>query len=529
MHLNSFGEILKPFVESNPHQLAIVSTTDSIDYLQLDECSEKLAKYMLKIGVEYQDRVAIVVEKEIALFISIFACWKIGAIFVSIDPKSPLERINYLIDDMQPTLMIAPQPMLEKSSIILDNVKIISFEQVVNKEKAIWEQLHHEDLAKSLPQISQNSIAYCMYTSGSTGRPKGVLIEHKSIFAFCNSAKLYMKLDVGARCLNLAAFYFDAVVVDTFYPLFSGATVYLYDSMIIPTTILNIISQEKITHFTAVAPILTMIAESKTLSKFDLSNLEAIWTGADVLHVKSAQEWLKHVHGLRIINGYGPTEATCACMAYVVDVVEPDRTELYPIGMPFPNMKVCLINEEGGVITDNSPGELAISGNQLLREYWNNAEENEKKFIHIGNDRYYLTGDICYLGAKGNYQFIGRNDDEVKILGRRINLNEIRRALLNQNSILDCLVSSVQIEKEKSLVVALTIDDTFKNGEEVLEEIKKHLPSYMIPRHFLFCTSFPKLPSDKIDKRRILEHIERVILDSRKTISFQFNDWDKIN
>ncbi|WP_028545674.1 amino acid adenylation domain-containing protein [Paenibacillus taiwanensis] len=506
------GQRLSELAARMPDQAAVVHDETSLTYMQLNYWSEQFARRLVGMGMKQGERVCVMTYKDVRLLIAIYGCFKAGAVFVPLDAGNPDTRLKYILDSAQPCAVVAPVEAGERLASLTPELKHIPSEELLaHAHTEQWSTQMHMSPAIALPAVSLDAPAYCMFTSGSTGSPKGVVIRHDSLVAFFEAANAHMSLNESSKCLNLAPFFFDAVVVDTFYPLYRGATVYLYDGLILPTTVLGMVEEEGITQFTAVAPILTMIADSGTMDDYNLNSVKTIWTGADVLNVKATQQWLSRIPGLKIVNGYGPTEATCACLAYPITELEPDRVEPYPIGKPLAGIHIRIVDEHLQPLPQGEAGELLVSGIQILDAYWDNAEETRKRIVSMSGLQYYRTGDICYLDHSGNVHYIGRADDEIKIRGRRINLNEIRQALFAQSIVLDATIFVVEDDihgKLLTVVAEVDVPLTEAVGEAVLIGLEKQLPSYMVPRRLVLTKQLPKLPSDKTDKQKLIKFVQ---------------------
>lgn len=508
------GQRLSDLAARMPDQTAVVHDEEQLTYKELHEWSEQFARRLLGMGIRQGDRVCVMTVKDIRLIIAIYGCFKAGAVYVPLDPGNPDARLQYIISSAKPSVLVSPAEERDRLHSLLPEAPHIRTESLM--KNGADEQVHDENVelaVGTLPPVSLDAPAYCMFTSGSTGVPKGVVIRHDSLIAFFEAADNYMSLNEQSRCLNLAPFFFDAVVVDAFYPLYRGATVYLYDGLILPTTVMGMVEEARITEFTAVAPILTMIADSGLMDEYNLSSVKTIWTGADVLNVKSTQQWLSRIPGLTIVNGYGPTEATCACLAHPISQLEPDRVEPYPIGKPFAGIRIQIVDEHMQPLPQGESGELLVSGIQILDHYWDNPEETKRRVVVLSGLRYYRTGDICSIDQAGDVHYIGRVDDEIKILGRRINLNEIRQALFAQPLVLDATTFVVEDESQgKMLGVAVAVEAntllTEAVGEDILSNMEERLPSYMMPRRLVLLRQLPKLPSDKTDKQRLIRMVQ---------------------
>jgi len=386
-------------------------------------------------------------------------------------------------------------------------------------EESLAERFQYSNEDISLPTIIDEDVAYCIYTSGSTGRPKGVLIEHGSVDVFYDALAEVMTIDAGSRCMNTSELHFDVHVMDLFFPLSRGATVHLTRAPLIANNLLQLLAKERITHFTAVGPVMTLMSEGSLFEKCDLSLLRRIMTGAEIINVETMQKWLRKVPGLSLVNGYGPTEATVICTAYIIDQIESNRTEFYPIGKPMKRTEVLLQDEYRIVSEPGVKGELLLGGPQIMKGYWNDERQTNAKIINIEGKRYYKSGDICRWLPDGNLDYIGRVDEEIKLSGFRINLSEIKRVMDAAESVREGHpVVAIHPVLGKVIAACFICAGDEPGDEKIfghLQSVFKHeLPYYMIPSLYFLFDRFPQLSSGKTDKRQILQKVNQYLHDA---------------
>ena len=352
-------------------------------------------------------------------------------------------------------------------------------------------------------------VAYCMYTSGSTGEPRGVEIEHRSVTAFIRAFNSYMRFDESSRCLNTSPYHFDVSVSDVLMPLVLGVTVYIVPSLLPPSRVLERIETARITHFCPPAPLLTLLCgPGSTFDSRDLTSLRCIMTGAEVIAQTVVARWLDKVPGLRILNAYGPTEATCACTAYEITQSSFFGQRELPIGYPFEGVYTLLLSPEGRSEPGLVSGELAVAGVQVMRGYWNRPAETAERIIMVEGRRYYRTGDLCEVDEEGRYYFRGRRDNEVKLRVYRVTLDEIRPTLMWDSRVSQAVAGIVKVKSGQASVgigVVLKLPGTVAVLEDIVGGLKQRLPIYMLPEYGLVSQSFPRLPSGKTDARQVIE------------------------
>ncbi len=486
-----------------PGKLAVDDGDYRLTYAELDAHGRALAVRLIDEGLAVQDRVAILCERGIPELVAIIGTLKAGAIYVPLDPENPETRLRQILDDIQPTVVIGAKRKLDIR--VTGRVRSIAFDELI---AAMDHGASGSATDIDRRCAGEEDVAYCMYTSGSTGQPRGVEIEHRSVAAFIRAFNAYMRLDEHSRCLSTSPFYFDVSASDLLMPLVLGATVYIVRSVLPPSRVLERIDAVRVTHFCPPAPLLTLLCgPGSTFERRDLTSLQCIMTGAEVIARPVVCRWLNKVPGLRILNAYGPTEATCACMAHEITSQNFANYSELPIGRPFEGVDVQLLDSNGRPDPVLTTGELAIAGVQVMRGYWNRPLETAARTVVAGR-RYYKSGDLCEVDQEGRYYFRGRKDNEVKLRGYRVNLDEIRRALLHDDRLNQALAGMLKLkngEARLGVAVVLKVPATLAVLEDVVNSLKKRLPVYMLPEYALICESFPTLPSGKTDSRRTIE------------------------
>lgn len=489
-----------------PDKDALLDGQQSYTFQDLERLSTNFAAFLLSHDVHGGDRIAFCSPKSASLILAILGCLKVGAIYVPIDRKLPKDRLLFILNDVSPRFIVSSLALYEAVAVDVNTTSSLI------DEDRLLEHYQYSREGVSLPRITQEDVAYCIYTSGSTGRPKGVLIQHGSVDVFYRAFSEVMTIDDSSRCMNTSELYFDVHVMDLFFPLHRGATVHLSCGPMIANKLLQTIEEERITHFTAVGPVMTLMSEGSLFDKCELSSLVRVMTGAEIINVNTIQKWLRRIPGLSIVNGYGPTEATVICTYHIIDRIEPDRSDFYPIGKPLKGTEVLLLDGDRIISEPSVKGELLIGGQQVMKGYWNDDQQTDDKITTIGGKRYYRSGDICQWLPDGNLDYIGRNDEEVKLSGFRINLSEIKRVMDTTRSVKEGHpVVTVHPALGKVIAACFTRADDELSDEKIfghLQSVFKHeLPYYMVPSLYFLFDRFPNLPSGKTDKKQIVNRV----------------------
>ncbi|MFI6461700.1 amino acid adenylation domain-containing protein [Streptomyces sp. NPDC050538] len=411
---------------TSPDHPAVRCADRTVSYGELQDAVLRAAAGLLGLGVQPGQRVAVLGTKSIPAVVALLAVMRAGCAYVPLDPHAPPLRRRALMEDAAcPLVLHDADAAVGTPAELPPGVTAVALDAV---------------LATPGPpppsHLADDAIAYCIYTSGSTGRPKGVQIRHRSVGAFFEAVHPLLLVSPGSRCLNTSALHFDVSVVDLLYPLWRGATVHLGPAVPLPGVLVGLLERERITHMAAVGSTLTLLATATDgFAARDIGALRRVMTGAEVIDPHTVQQWLAACPGLVVVNGYGPTEATCLVLAHPIGEREPERRTPYPIGRPLPGVRLRFLDDRGGV-TDDGPGEILVAGEQVMAGYLARPEEQMRVFLEIDGDRFYRTGDQGHRGPDGVVTFHGRRDDEVKHRGYRVNLQEVNRVLQGHPDIL---------------------------------------------------------------------------------------------
>jgi amino acid adenylation domain-containing protein len=354
--------------------------------------------------------------------------------------------------------------------------------------------------------VTPGNAAYVIYTSGSTGQPKGVVVEHRSLVNLAHAMSTRWDAGPGSRVLGFAAFTFDVSVMDMFMPLLSGGTLVLAapDTLHSPPRLAALLREARIT-FTGLPPaVLNLLPEG------DYPDLRTIMAAGEELPAELARRWIRP--GLRLVNGYGPTEATVIATQAEITARTPMPP---PIGYPVhPNYRAYVLDQYLHPVPVGVTGELHLGGAGLARGYLNRPELTRERFIpdpFTPGQRLYKTGDLVKRRPDGTIVYLGRTDSQVKIHGVRIELGEIEAALLTHHAIAQAVVRVIDGE-----LAAYIRPDSPVSESNVREHLARVLPGAMIPAHFVTLDTFPLNSSGKVDKKslpppsrdRVTGHVE---------------------
>ncbi|HEY6880520.1 MAG TPA: amino acid adenylation domain-containing protein, partial [Polyangiales bacterium] len=491
-----------------PDAIALIDDARQLTFRELDGAVARFAGLLSAQGVEHGDAVAVLGTKSAETVIALLAVARLGATYVALDANLPRKRMRYVLDDCAPRLVLGAA----------SHAPLARPHAFVAIERCWEERAPHP-----VREVSPREVAYVIYTSGSTGHPKGVCIEHQGIEAFFRAHNARANIQAGDRCMNTGPFHFDVSVIDVFLPLYCGATVVLTPELPMPKLLLHTIERHRITHFYAVGSILSLITgNGRWLDAYDLSSLRMLQTGAEVCNPRVVNEWLRRLPSLRFLNSYGPTELTVGCTCYLKPEPGPLADGEVPIGTLHEGSEAVLLDADGQV-SEDSVGELAVAGAQLMRGYLRRPEEARRALFELEGKRFYRTGDIVRRAEDGTFFYVGRRDHEVKIDGYRVHLNEVKRCLEGLPDLASALVFVVTTRQGRSRVGAAVVPREplgVERARALLSQVASELPAPFVPCALLLADELPRTPTGKADAGRALRELERQLATSTDKVFF---------
>jgi D-alanine--poly(phosphoribitol) ligase subunit 1 len=444
--------------------------------------------------------IGLLVNDDIETYASIVAVWLEGKAYIPLHPNQPLDRWKEIIKQVE-------------INTILNSMEGSGF-QGPNVIKTFG--LHDkEDLLINDVETDEDRLAYILFTSGSTGIPKGVSISRKNVGAFMDSFwDSGITINEDDRCLQCFDLTFDVSVQCFLTPLTNGACVYtIPHDQIKYSYVFGLLEDHRLT-FGAMAP--SMLRYLKPyFGEIDLPALKNCILTGEASPVDLVQQWQKCVPNAQLFNFYGPTETTIYCTYYKIDDIREIKSlyGMLSIGRPMKNVKAIVVDENCNVLPKGEKGELCISGEQVSPGYWNNPGKNavaffEKEWNGI-TERFYHTGDLCYIDPHDSIMLYGRLDSQAKIQGYRVELGEIehhtREYLQGNNAVVLTFINSIG-----NTELALFVEGSNINLAGLADHLKKKVPPYMVPTIMAVEKEFALNANGKVDKGKLKEKIGQV-------------------
>ena len=478
-----------------PDNIAVVDEVSEITYAELDRKSDLLATALIKAGVSTDTFVAIMLPRRKEFLIAVFAVFKAGGAYIPLDSEYPKDRLAYILNDSDAKLLITTTNLL----------KDCQTEQYYPREK----QLIMDDFDFNKPSdhpvnnAQPSALAYMIYTSGTTGMPKGVMIEHKNLRAFLQFRIDLLQLTQEDRCAQHASFSFDASLDDLLPPLVKGAQVHILSSELRQDIkgMNDYFMKAQITGLT-----MSTQLGIEMLSHFRLSLRYLMLGGSKMHHIPAG--------ATEVINGYGPTEFTVCSSYYILE--QDEKHDNIPIGRPVPNSISVVVDREGRLVPQGTVGELCLIGRQMSRGYWKQEELTNKRFVDcsfLSGKKMYRTGDLVRWNEEGLLEYIGRIDNQVKLHGYRIELEEIENKMTQCPGVVSAAVAA---HKQGSIefIVGYYTSEGNQELPDIQEALMAELPSYMVPSQLIRIDQMPLTHNGKIDDKALptpmMDHTEAV-------------------
>ncbi len=478
-----------------PSHVAIESEGHTITYHELNRQADDLAKTLKTAGVSPEQLAGIFMHRSVEVVIAMLAVLKAGGAYVPIDPGLPVERIRFILRDINAPCLIVDQHLVDKAKDLYDG-------QMITCSNGSFQAINvvaHENCSET---VKLENLMYVIYTSGSTGEPKGVMIEHHGFVNLITDQVRRFKLTKNDRVLHYLSLGFDASQEHLFKALCSGAILCLVDinKANFKLDIRELLKSLKITCCAFPASLL------ETLNEKEYPLLKTVSSGADKCPPEMIKRW---GNGRRFFNAYGPTETTVLSSIAQLNVSD---TEPH-IGKPIANTQVYVLDRYNMPLPIGMEGELFIGGEGVARGYLNRPDLTRERFIPnpfdaSGKTRLYRTGDIVRFRKDGNICFVGRCDDQVKIRGFRIEPGEIEAVIRQHPMVEEATVFVNDSGNKKQLLACFTSANKNEPDPATLNSfLSERLPAYMIPDMLTEVDSIPLTINGKIDRKALLKSI----------------------
>lgn len=504
IEIHTLCDVIRTSLDKYSENIFVITEKDSFKYSDVKKIMLSFADDLIKRGCKAGDRIMVYMPKGIRQVCMVLAITYIGAVYVPMDYQYPIKTLLKCVENVDAKVIITSH---EKSGL---------FDE---KDIYVPDLKNVHDVEEFAPaEISIDDLLTIIHTSGSTGMPKAVMVTHKGLYnslAFTNSK---FGVNENDRCIALTNLAHDMEMYDIFGMLLAGAGILMpyQESSIDPRYWLNKMKQHKVTIWNSVPAFASMILdEIKPEDKDVFSEMRLMIFGGDYLKCETVKSIWSLNKDITIVNVGGPTETTLWNIYHVV--TEDDINKgIIPYGRPIFNTKYYLLNEKLEEVPIGVVGMMYCAGIGITKGYLNDEKStNSNYFIYEKTgERIYKTGDLGKYNENGEIIFCGREDQQIKINGKRIELNEINTALRNIDKIKDC---TVLFDKDKKQLTAFIISDDISDGNIIQEQLSQVLPRYMIPSRYVKIDEIPLTKNGKVDRKKLLSLDNQTISHNRQS------------
>ncbi|MDI1489125.1 MAG: putative NRPS-like protein biosynthetic cluster [Ramalina farinacea] len=490
-------------VSRDGHKPAVISQHGTLSYDGLNHRANTLARHLLSLNVRREQVVAVALERGIEYIIALLACWKIGAAYLPLDQSLPRQRMQYMIMDSKAVCLIT---LMDIRMLKLDH-SVISSALCLDDPEFI-SQLRCRSVKDLAASPTCDGLAYIIYTSGSTGTPKGVAITHSNVGSLIADIQQSREIESFDRVLLFSPFCFDASIRDIAGALMTGASLYVpKEEEVLPGNLLGTIARRKITN-SVITPSVVRTCKYETLPHLRTLVVAGESSTQSLINIWGA--------GRRLINAYGPTEATvCSTKRVYYNAIIPERSPVSSIGRPVLNTAISILDDEGVPVSQGAIGEICITGPGVSqRGYLNLPQLTAERFAYDDSRQCasYKTGDIGRILPCGEIESLGRKAStrQVKLNGQRIELGEVEEVLRSASQVLDVAVL-VSGEASSRTLCAYVVPQ--QQGSAFCEDplsnyldsvMRNALPAYSIPSRIEFIEALPLSVNKKLDTKALL-------------------------
>ena len=481
----------------HPEKPAFISETSSLTFSELKSKSEIIGSFIANKNI-YSEPVLVFMEKspeEVSALLGVICS---GNYYVALDLEMSEIRLRHIIDITGSKLMICDKHTETKAESLGFKGIIYNYDEIITGE------ITREDLLKISQKAQDTNPVYLVFTSGSTGAPKGVVTSHRNVIDYIEGLGEILECDENTVFGNQAPLYLDASLKDIYSTLKYGATTYFIPKKLFmaPIKLIEYLNEHKINTICFVASALTIFTKLSAFEYAKPDYLKVIAFGGEVFPLSHFKQWKEACPDAKFINLYGATECTGMSSFYVLEDMKSIENGI-PIGKPFPNTDIFLLDENDKKVEKGSKGEICIGGTGLALGYYKDVEKTKEKFVNNPlNDGMskliYKTGDIGYYGEDGEIYFAGRKDNQIKHRGYRIELEEIEAC---GNEIMGVERGVCHYDNDKEVIIF------FYEGsiepDKVKEYFRNKLAGYMVPGKIVKLAKLPVMAGGKIDRKAL--------------------------
>jgi iturin family lipopeptide synthetase A len=498
----SLPHLLSAAAQQHVDNIALIADSPTgrvhLSYRELHAESDRLAHYLIEQGAGPGHCIGILLKRETSLIIALFAVLKTGAAYVPLDPEYPIARLSYMVERADVKLLVSRPGLVEGFN---HNCRLVNPDDVPDTM-----------ITYQLPAINPQDLAYVIFTSGSTGNPKGVMLEHRNLVNFVLSMQEHLALSTTSVVLGLTTFSFDIFVLEVFVALIQGARLVLANEQQQQNPILlSQLIQDTSVNVAQMTPSRLQLFLSVASARPALEQLGVLLVGGEAFPTQCLAQ-LQQFPQLRLLNMYGPTE-TCV-WSVIKDLTTSTQVTL---GKPIANTRLYVMDQHHSLLAEGAKGELFIAGTGVARGYWQDEMRTAQSFLDdpfVAGEKMYATGDIVSWTVDGELIYHGRRDNQIKLRGYRIELQDVEAALLSYEKIETGAVVVRNLSEHNPVLIAFYKTHDLATDSDLEPELRAYLrsllPEYMVPSILVCLPQLPLTPNGKIDRNSLPQDIHPI-------------------
>jgi amino acid adenylation domain-containing protein len=488
-------QLIEAQAEQTPNAIAIVFENQQLTYQELDHRANQLARHLQTLDVRPEVLVGISQERTTDMLISILGVLKAGGAYVPLDPAYPEERLAFMLEDAQISILLTQEHLV--GQLPQTQAQVVCIDQD-------WSAISQHPTDKPFDSTTSGNLAYVIYTSGSTGQPKGVQVPHRGVVNFLTTMREKPGMVAGDRLLSVTTLSFDIAVLEILLPLTVGATAILASRQVAMDgeALLKTLQNSRVTVMQATPATWKLLLASGWTGSPQLK----ILCGGEALAPALAKELVKRAES--VWNMYGPTETTIWSTCCQIK----DGDTKPSIGQPIGNTRIYILDSHQQPVPIGIPGEMYIGGAGVVRGYLNRPELTAGQFIHDPFDNHqnalmYRTGDLCRFLPNGNIEYLQRIDNQVKFRGFRIELGEIEATIAQYPEVEEAVVLVREDVPDEKTLVGYVVLATGVSADlhipQLRQFLKSKLPDYMVPSLLVNLERVPLTSNGKVDRKAL--------------------------
>lgn len=502
---HTIHQVIEAQAARAPEAIALTMGEERMNYRELNERANQLARSLRSLGVKPDTLVAVCFERSLEMIVAFLAVLKSGGAYLPIDSSYPKERLQMILDEAQPKVILTQERLIASLPGHSGHVLCVDRD---------WPSVSGEAKGNLESLSRPETLAYVIYTSGSTGKPKGVMITHANVARLMTATEAWFHFNHADVWTMFHSYAFDFSVWEIWGCLMTGGSLVIVPFWVTrsPQDFYNLLAQEKVTVLNQTPAAFYQIIQVEEAGYSKPLALRLVIFGGEALNFTNLRPWFKR-HGdnqPQLVNMYGITETTVHVTYRLLTASDVEGETRSLIGVPIPDLRLYLLDDRKRPVPPGVVGEIYVGGGGVARGYLNRPELDSERFVAnafhgVAGERMYKSGDLARFFENGELEYLGRGDDQVKIHGFRVELGEIEAALAQYPGVRQTSVVARNNHPSEKKLVAYFVpsNGTRASATELREFLQGKLPAHMIPYAYLPLEAFPLTVNGKVDRAKL--------------------------